>query len=166
MVECLRRLDQWLARLERVAVVIFLTGLLGLCVLQVIWRNVLASGMFWADELLQHIVLWLGFVGAALATYEQRHLNIDVLTRLLPAPWQPWRALVVELATCLVCALMTQAAWTLVRSEAAAGTVLTFAVPAWLAQSIIPLGFGIMALRCALHVLETLLQMRQRKTGV
>jgi len=118
------------------------------------------------DELLQHLVLWLGFVGAALATHEQRHLSIDVLTRLLPARWQPWRALVVDLAACLVCALMARAAWTFVRSEAAAGTVLTFGVPAWLAQSIIPLGFCVIALRSALHVLETLLQMRQRKTGV
>lgn len=166
MVGCLRRLDHWLARLERAAVVILLTALLGLGVLQVIWRNLLASGMFWADELLQHLVLWLGFLGAALATHEQRHLNIDVLTRLLPAQWQPWRALVVHLAACLVCVLMTQAAWTFVRSEAAAGTVLTFGVPAWLAQSIIPLGFSIIALRCALHVLETLLQIHQRKTGV
>jgi TRAP-type C4-dicarboxylate transport system permease small subunit len=161
----LRQLDRWLARLEGAAVVLLLTGLLGLGLLQVILRNLLASGMFWADELLQHIVLWLGFLGASLATREQRHLNMDLLTRLSPARWQSWLSLLVDVAALLICALLTQAAWTFVRSENAAGTVLTFGVPAWLAQSIIPLGFGIISLRFALHFLETLLQVAQRKSS-
>ena len=61
-------LDHWLASLERVLVVLLLTGLLGLGLLQVIERNLLASGIFWADELRQHLVLWLSFLGASLAT--------------------------------------------------------------------------------------------------
>lgn len=165
MVGFLRRLDRWLAGLERAAVVLLFTALLGLGLLQVVWRNLLASGMFWADELLQHMVLWLGFLGASLATREQRHLNIDLLTRLLPARWQPRLVLLVDLTACLICVLLTQAAWTFVRSEMTAGTILTFGVPVWLAQSIIPLGFFIIALRFALHFLETLLQGTQRKTS-
>ena len=77
-------LDHWLASLERALVVLLLSGLLGLGLLQVIERNVLASGLFWADELLQHLVLWLGF--GLLATREQRHLSIDVLSHFLPTP--------------------------------------------------------------------------------
>src|SRR5919197_4727333 len=86
-------LDHWLASLERVLVVLFLTGLLGLGLLQVIERNVLASGIFWADELLQHMVLRLRFLGASLATREQRHLSIDVLGHFLPPRWQLWLGL-------------------------------------------------------------------------
>ena len=44
----------------------------------------------------------------------------------------------------------------LVRSEYAAGTVLSFGVPSWLAQSIIPLGFGAITLRFVLRLVETL----------
>ena len=158
-------LDHWLASLERALVGLLLTGLLGLGLLQVIERNVLASGIFWADELLQHMVLWLGFLGASLATREHRHLSIDVLSHFLPTRWQLGLGLLVNTAALVLCTLLVQAAWGLVRSEYTAGTVLTFGVPAWLAQSILPLGFGAITLRFALRLVETLLRLVQPKAG-
>jgi len=156
-------LDHWLASLERALVVLLLTGLLGLGLLQVIERNVLASGIFWADELLQHMVLWLGFLGASLATREHRHLSIDVLSHFLPRRWQLWLDLLINTAALVMCTFFVQAAWGLVRSEYTAGTVLTFGVPAWLAQSVIPLGFGAITLRFALRLVGTLCQLAQPK---
>ena len=156
-------LDHWLASLERAFVVLLLSGLLGLGLLQVIERNVLASGIFWADELLQHMVLWLGFLGASLATREHRHLSIDVLSHFLSTRWQLWLGLLVNTVALVLCMLLVQAAWGLVRSEYTAGTVLTFRVPAWLAQSIIPLGFGAITLRFAVRLVATLCQLAQPK---
>ena len=158
-------LDHGLASFERALVVLLLSGLLGLGLLQVIERNVLASGFFWADELLQHMVLWLGFLGASLATREHRHLSIDVLTHFLPRRWQLWLGLLVNTAALALCMLLVQAAWGLVRSEYTAGTVLTFGVPTWLAQSIMPLGFAAITLRFALRLVETLLSLGQQKAG-
>jgi len=154
-------LDHCLASFERALVVLLLTGLLGLGLLQVIERNVLASGIFWADELLQHIVLWLGFLGASLATREHRHLSID----FLPVRWQLWLELLVNTVALGLCMLLVQAAWGLVRSEYTAGTMLTFGVPTWLAQSIIPLGFGAITLRFALRLVETLARLVQPEAG-
>lgn len=161
----LHRIDHWLAHLERALVVLLLTGLLGLGLLQVIERNVLASGIFWADELLQHLVLWLGFLGASLATREHRHLSIDVLSHVLPTQWQPWLGLLVNTVALGLCMLLFQAGWGLVRSEYTAGTMLTFGVPTWLAQSIIPLGFGAIALRFALRLAESLIRLLQPEVG-
>jgi C4-dicarboxylate transporter, DctQ subunit len=161
----LRWLDHWLASLERALVVLLLSGLLGLGLLQVIERNLLASGVFWADELLQHIVLWLGFLGASLATREHRHLSIDVLSHFLPVRWQLWLGLVVNAVALGLCMLLVQAAWGLVHSEYTAGTVLSFGVPSWLAQSIIPLGFGAITLRFALRLVETLARLLQPEAG-
>src|SRR5437016_1395531 len=154
-------LDHWLASIERALVVLLLTGLLGLGLLQVIERNVLASGIFWADELLQHMVLWLAFLGASLATRQRRHLSIDVLSHFLPTRWQLWLELLVNTAALALCTLLVQAAWGLVRSEYTAGTMLTFGVPAWLAQSVIPLGFGAIMLRFALRLVEMFLRLLQ-----
>jgi C4-dicarboxylate transporter DctQ subunit len=159
-------LDHWLASLERALVVLLLTGLLGLGLLQVIERNVLASGIFWADELLQHMVLWLGFLGASLATREHRHLSIDVLSHFLPRRWQLWIELLINTTALVMCTCLVQAAWGLVRSEYTAGTVLTFGVPAWLAQSVIPLGFGAITLRFAVRLVATLRQLAQPKARV
>ena len=158
-------LDHWLACLERALVVLLLSGLLGLGLLQVIERNLLASGIFWADELLQHMVLWLGFLGASLATREHRHLSIDVLSHFLPTRWQLGLGLLVNTVALVLCMLLVQAAWGLVRSEYTAGTVLSFGVPSWLAQSIIPLGFGAITLRFALRLVETLARLVQPEAG-
>jgi C4-dicarboxylate transporter DctQ subunit len=154
----LHRLDDVLVVVERSAVVLLLTGLVGLGLLQIVLRNLLASGLFWADGLLRHMVLWLGFLGASLATRERRHLSIDVLMRVLPVRGQPWFTLLTELVAALICALLTRDALTLVQYEYTAGTVLAFGVATWLAQSIIPLGFLTMTLRFALRALATLLQ--------
>lgn len=150
----LYRLDHWLARLENAALVVLLSSLLGLGLLQIALRNFWASGLFWAEELLQHLVLWLGFLGASLATRAQSHLRIDVLSHLLPVRLHPWVALGTNLAALVVCGLLAHAAWTLVRVEYAAGTTLTFGVAAWVAQSIMPAGLCLMALRFALHTYE------------
>jgi TRAP-type C4-dicarboxylate transport system permease small subunit len=160
-----QRLDTRLARLERGLVVLLLTVLLGLGLLQAVWRNLFAGGLFWADELLQHIVLWLGLLGASLATHEQRHLSIDALARLLPRRWQRCMTVLTNAAACAGCLLLGHAAWRLVHFEQAAGTMLTFHLPTWVVQSIIPLGFGIMALRFGLHaagVQESALPARSR----
>lgn len=150
-VSWLQRVDTGLARLERGALVLLLSVLLGLGFFQAAWRNVFAGGFFWADELLQHIVLWLGLLGASLATYEQRHLNIDAISRLLSPSWQRRLARLTNGVACGGCLLLSHAAWSMVRSERLAGTMLTFGVATWVVQSIVPLGFLTMALRFSIR---------------
>jgi C4-dicarboxylate transporter DctQ subunit len=158
----LGRCDSCLATVERTAVVILLTGLIGLGLYQLILRNMFASGLFWGDALLRHLVLWLGFLGASLATRDRQHLSIDILAQVLPAWCQPWLTLLTNLTAALVCSLLFQAAWRFVQDEYAAGTVLIPGVATWLAESIIPLGLFIMALRFFLRVLEMFWQLLQR----
>jgi C4-dicarboxylate transporter DctQ subunit len=152
----LHYLDRVLAVIERATVVLLLTGLLVLGLLQVVLRNLFAGGLFGAEALLRHLVVWLGFLGASLATRERRHLSMNVLGQALPVWCQPWCTLLTDLAACFVCALLTQAAWRFVQYEHAAGTVLAFGLATWLAQSIMPLGFLLMTLRFALRALATL----------
>lgn len=150
----LHRVDHLLAILERVAIVILLSGLIGLGMLQLVLRNLFASGLFWADPVLRHLVLWLAFLGASLATRERRHLSMDALARALPAACQPWLVRLTHLTAMLVCLLLMSAAWRFVLEEYRAGTVLVPGVATWLAGSIMPCAFLIMAWRFALHVLD------------
>jgi len=157
----MHRLDRLLAGLERAAIVVLLCSLLLLGLLQIILRNVFAGGLFWADEVLRHLVLWLGFLGASLATHEQRHLRIDVLARWLPEGAQPCLGLLLNLVAASGCAILAQAAWTFVRFERESGAVLSVGLAVWMAQSIVPLGFALMMLRFALRMLEALAQLRK-----
>ncbi|MDE2237792.1 MAG: TRAP transporter small permease subunit, partial [Elusimicrobia bacterium] len=44
-----------------------------LAFLQVLRRELFGSGALWADPLLRSLVLWVGFLGAALAAAEDKH---------------------------------------------------------------------------------------------
>ena len=158
----LYRLDSILAVVERALLVLLLSGLIGLGFLQMLLRNLFASGLFWADEVLRHVVVWLGMLGASLATREQKHVNFDVLARWLPPWYQLWCTLLINLIAVLVCMLLYAAAWRFIQDERAAGTRLAFGVAAWVVQYIFPLGFLAMALRFVLHVFSTILQLVQR----
>ena len=157
----MHRLDRLLAGLERAAIVVLLCSLLLLGLLHIILRNVFAGGLFWADEVLRHLVLWLGFLGASLATHEQRHLRMDVLGRWLPEGAQSWLALLLNLVAASGCAILAQAAWSFVQFERESSAVLSVGLAVWMVQSIVPLGFTLMALRFALRMLEALAQLRK-----
>src|SRR3989304_9672211 len=81
----LLRLDTVLTRLEGTLLVVFLSIMLVLSFVQVVLRNAFSESLLWGDILLRHLVLWIGFFGAALATSQDRHINIDALTRFLTA---------------------------------------------------------------------------------
>ena len=63
-----------------VVIVLFMVVL---AFLQVLLRNIFDQSFLWGDPLLRHLVLWVGFIGASLATREEKHINIDVLGRAL-----------------------------------------------------------------------------------
>jgi TRAP-type C4-dicarboxylate transport system permease small subunit len=93
MLDTLRRLDRGWARVEGwliVAVLIlmvlvagFAAGIRNLTLFDISWANRLLNDMDWADSLLRKGTLWLAFIGASLATYERKHINIDIVMRLV-----------------------------------------------------------------------------------
>jgi TRAP-type C4-dicarboxylate transport system permease small subunit len=143
---------------ERSLVVALLVVMILLAFLQVILRNFFSMGFMWADPLLRHMVLWVGFVGASLATQKDRHINLDIITRFLPKRTTIAIRIAMSLFASTVTAFLAKAGWIFLRSEAASGeTLLSFGgmyAPAWWFQVIIPIGFGLLSFRFFLRALE------------
>ena len=93
------------------------------------------------------MVLWVGFLGASLATREDRHIKIDVLSRLLHSKHRKWVELFTNLFSAFVSGLLIKAAYVFIRDERAAETTLFLGIPLWLFMSIILIGFIIMTFR-------------------
>ena len=125
--------------------------------LQVVLRNMFDEGILWGDILLRHLVLWVGFLGASLATREKKHINIDLFNRFLPRRGKEISLLITNLFSVFICILLTDASWTFVRDEKMMGTTLFADVPAWYFQIIIPIGFFLMAFRFFVHFLENII---------
>jgi len=138
----------------------FIFFLLGLMVLlsgsQILLRNLWDSGIAWGDPLLRVLVLWVGMLGAMLASRHNQHIRIDLLSRYLPPLWKHYSAVVTSLFSAVVCALLAWHSGRFVMFEWQDGAVLFDDVPSWLAESVMPLGFTIIALRFALLGVHTL----------
>ncbi len=130
-----------------------LTGLLmvmiGFAFTQVVLRNFFNTGIAWADALVRHLVLWVGFIGASVATEEDGHLAMDLVSRFLPEKIKKSSAFFVQAAASLVCALLTLASYKFVMGEKEGGAVLMPGVPSYWAVAIIPFGFYLMSVRFA-----------------
>jgi C4-dicarboxylate transporter DctQ subunit len=77
MMSRLERLDEAIDRVETAIVVLFISAMLVIAFLQIFLRNVFTTGLTWGDLILRNLVLWIGFIGATLATREGKHINID-----------------------------------------------------------------------------------------
>jgi len=114
-------------------------------------RNLFHGGFVWGDILLRHLVLWLGFLGGALATSHQRHIHIDALAHFLPARGRSAVAVFTNLFGAAICALLLAASVTFIGGEMDARSTVFEGVPAWYTELIIPAGFG-------LHILHFLIR--------
>lgn len=143
--------------LESTFVALLLAAMLALSFLQIVLRNLAETGLVWIDPLLRHLVLWIGFTGALLATRLQRHINVDAVSRLLRPPVRRTVHAVTELLAAGICLLLADACLRMVREEAAAATTSFLDLPTWIVQAIMPvtllgmsyrfLGLGVERLR-------------------
>ena len=77
-------LNEWVSKIEGFLLSIFLMGMIFLAFLQVVMRNLFNAGIPWADTVVRLLVLWVGFLGAVLATKLEQHLTVEVLAKNLP----------------------------------------------------------------------------------
>jgi len=143
---------------ERTTIVLLLFVMLLLAFLQVILRNIFSTGMLWADPFLRHLVLWIGFIGASLATQQEKHINIDLVTRFVSPRVTNIARVLTNLFAGIICTLLSKAGWTFLESEQSVGDILltigAMKFPAWWFQLIIPLGFALMSFRFLLCAIE------------
>ena len=144
MRESLRRAEARLAALEGGLLVLLLAVMVSLAFAQVVLRQ-LGRGLLWGETLLRHLVLWTGFLGAALAASEEKHFAWEAAHMRAAPALRPWMRLVSAAAGAAVCGLLASASWTYASDSRAAGEVLfavgRWSVPAWIAWSGIPGGF-------------------------
>ena len=147
----IRSVVQGIGRYSRVVEDVLLFGtfaaMLVLAGAQIFMRNVFDTGFAWIDPLLRILVLWVGMLGAVVATREDRHIGIDVLSRFMPPTALPWLKRVTALITAVICGLLAWHTFRFVRDEYAYSDVEVAGLPVWCWQAILPVGFALMTWR-------------------
>lgn len=148
------RADEIIERVEQTILVILLSLMILIAFLQIVLRNGFATGLPWGDSLLRNLVLWISFIAAALATKEGKHINIDVISRWMPPLGKTFTAAITHLFSSLICGLLCFSAFKFVKNEALMGQITFLGIPSWIPPIILPITFGLMSLRLALHSLK------------
>lgn len=143
----LKRIFFFLNRLEEILLVSLLSLMILLGFLQILFRNVISVGLIWIDPLLRHLVLWVALLGASIATRENRHITIDLLSNRLNRKTLPWVLKGIHLFSALVCLLLVYPAIRFVQEESLVGKTLAMEIPLWVSQSIMPVMLLVLGLR-------------------
>ena len=122
------------------------------------------------DYLSRVSVLWIGILGAGLATRERRHITIEALERFLPPARRRWILAFLWAVAALLLLILAAVAWRYTLDTRERGTVLFelengFRFPGWWARLILPAGFLLMAWRSLLIVLEEALGEAPERPG-
>ncbi|MBM4167098.1 MAG: TRAP transporter small permease subunit, partial [Ignavibacteria bacterium] len=103
-------IEKYLAKVESAIIVTMLSIMVLLAFLQVLLRNFFSFGFLWGDPLLRYIVLWVGFLGAVLATKEEKHFGIEFVNRLLSPRMMHLALFIVDLFASVIAFLLLRAA--------------------------------------------------------
>ncbi|HBN08798.1 MAG TPA: hypothetical protein DD435_09160 [Cyanobacteria bacterium UBA8530] len=151
------QLDRHVKALESCVIVVLMSAMLLLGTTQILLWNLFHQGQGWIDPCLRHLVLWTAMIGGTMATSADRHLNMDVLPRLLSPRVKKITDILVDLAAALVVGILAAVTVVFVRQEAASGGMAGFLnLARWQVQLILPVAFTVMSGRFLLSALDNL----------
>jgi TRAP-type C4-dicarboxylate transport system permease small subunit len=141
----------WLVeKLEYLLLVSLLAVMVGLAFLQIVLRIFFATGTLWGEPLLRHLVLWVGLLGATMAAKEGKHINIDVISRVLPERGKVAIQALTDLFSTVICIFLIHSSLTFIRDEFQSAALAFSKIPTWAVAVIFPIAFGLIALRFAI----------------
>jgi len=137
---------------ESALLVVLLATMILLAAYQVIGRNFFDTGVLWGDSLVRVLVLWVTFIGATIASRDDQHIRIDLLTRFLTDRSNAWLTRFRNLFTAAVAGLFAWYSLEFVMLDYQDGIVAFAAVPAWVCEAVMPFGAALISLRYLLRV--------------
>ena len=152
----LERIDHLIDRVEQILIVLFLSLMILIAFAQIVLRNVFTTGLAWGDPFLRNLVLWVGFIGATLATREGKHINIELVSRWLPSLGKNLIDSFIHLFSFSICGFLAYAALKFIKNEFQMGTLTFLNIPVWIPELILPATFGLMTFRFALRSFKNL----------
>ncbi len=107
----------------------------------------LGSSVPGSMPLVQHLTLWVAFLGAALAASEDKLLALATPTFLPAGLWRDLSKIFALTVGAGVTALLFRASYEFLQVEREFGDQVALGLPVWVALLVLPIAFGLIALR-------------------
>lgn len=160
------KFNKLFTKVEDFLLELFLGVMVFTVLLQIFMRNFFQSGISGGDDLIRHLVLWVAFFGAGIATRSKSHVRIDVLTHLVKGRLSEYKDIVINLFSSVVCIILMIASFQFVFIEyQSQGHSQFFNLPVWTMEIVMPLGYLIIAFRFAHNCVSGVLKILREKTN-
>lgn len=150
----LKWIDRWLDRISGWILITLLGIMIVMAFSQVVLRDLFHTSIEWGDIFLRHLVLWVGFLGAIIATGQRRHLRIEFISKMSPPKLRKIFFILTNLFAAVITYFLMQAAYTFVLLEMESEGVLILDIPRWYFITIIPIGYALISFRFAVHAIQ------------
>ena len=124
-----------------------LVAMVALSLAEAVGRTLFGIGIPGAGPFVQHLTLWVAFLGAAMAAREGKLLALATGEFLPEGGWRELARVVAGGVGAAVSSLLCRASIDLILVEREAGTEVAAGLPVWVAQLAMPIGFALVALR-------------------
>ncbi len=138
---------QFTRRAEDGIGVLALLLMAGFPVLELILRSFFNTGITGSAEFVQHLTLWVGFLGAAMASRENRHLSLSSGITIVPEKYTPMTKAFSGIISTAVATALTWASYQFVVFELESDALVGSLFPVWMIELILPLSFALITLR-------------------
>ncbi len=149
----MKSLNRSIHLLEDSLLITLLVSMILLSSGQIILRNFFDIGFIWIDPLLRVLVLWTALIGATVASRENKHIRIDLISRLFSRRIHLFIQIFIGLFTSSVCTIIAWYGAQWVLQDYQQQLTGFSGLPSWILEVIIPLAFGLIAIRYLLHSL-------------
>jgi TRAP-type C4-dicarboxylate transport system permease small subunit len=144
---------------EDVVISVVLLSMILLVLVQIGLRNFCSTGMSGGAEIVRHMLLWVAFLGAAIAAREGKHIRIDLAHRILSQGPKNVLEVITGLFTTIVCVLLFYASIEFIRNEYEMGTIIPFFnMKVWVLELVIPVGYCAVALRYLARCIQSFMK--------
>jgi tripartite ATP-independent transporter DctM subunit len=124
-----------------------LAAMVLLPLLEIAARRVFGVGVPASGPIVQHLVLWVAFLGAAMAARDGRLLALATGALVPEGRLRRVAAILCGAVAACVASVLAWGAVELVLAEREAGSIIGAGIPAWTTQLVLPAGFVLIAAR-------------------
>ncbi|NOT33346.1 MAG: TRAP transporter large permease subunit [Candidatus Eisenbacteria bacterium] len=116
---------------------------------EMVARKLFHTGLPGSESFVRHLTLWVGFMGAAIAASRGELLALATGTMIPDGRWRRAAGIFAAAIGACVATLLARASFDMVVVERESAGVIALGVPVWIGQLVLPISFGLIALRLA-----------------
>jgi C4-dicarboxylate transporter, DctM subunit len=140
------------AALENAVGSIALLAMVVLPIAEIIWRRVFHRGIPASGPIVQHLTLWVGFLGAAIAARDGKLLALATGTFIPQGIWRRTADILAAAFGAWSAVVLAWGGYQMASIERESQSTIGADIPTWIAQVVLPITFAIIALRIVWHV--------------